>query len=406
MPFQIALSGLNSANSDLNITANNIANVNTTGFKRSRGNFVELFATGLQSVSSQANGLGARLASIQQEFSQGSINFTESNLDMAVTGDGFFVLSDQGALSYSRAGAFQIDREGFIVNAANKRLQVFPPVGDSNENFNTGGLQDLQLTTADFAPRASGEVDISLNLPADAEPPVVTPFDPTDPSSFNQSTSLTVFDSLGRAHTATYFFIKTANDNEWDVTLQINGTDAGTQQLQFDTSGALTTPAAPGELTFNPVTIDAQAQDITLTTNFSNATQFGGAFAVSELFQNGFSSGRLTGIDISDSGIVFARFTNGQSNALGKVALATFANNQGLSNLGDTEFGETFDSGDARIGEPGTSSFGLIQSGALEASNVNLTAELVNMITAQRNFQANAQMISTADTIAQTIINI
>ena len=403
MPFQIALSGLNSANSDLDITANNIANVNTTGFKRSRGNFAELFATGLQSVSSQASGLGSRLATVQQEFSQGSIDFTSSNLDLAIVGDGFFTLSGGGELSYSRAGAFQVDRDGFIVNSGGRRLQVYPATANG---FNTGTLSDLQLSNADNPPGATTTVDSALNLPADAQPPAVTPVDPADPDSFNHSTSLTVFDSLGAEHQATYYFAKTANPNEWEASLYIDGTAVGTAQtLAFDANGALTTPAA-GEITFPAFTPGNGADDITLTTDFSDVTQFGDQFAVSNLTQDGFANGRLTGIEISDEGIVFARFTNGQSEALGKVALANFANPQGLENLGDTEFGETFDSGQAQLGEAGTSNFGVLQSGALEASNVDLTAELVNMITAQRNFQANAQMISTADQIAQTVINI
>jgi flagellar hook protein FlgE len=404
MPFQIALSGVNTASTDLDITANNIANVNTTGFKRSRGNFAELFATGLQQVSAGASGLGARVVSVQQDFSQGSIDFTSSNLDLAIVGDGFFTLSaGDGALSYSRAGAFQADREGFIVNPQGRRLQVYPAAGSG---FNTGGLSDLQLSTADNAPGASSLVDATLNLPADAAQPPVAPLDPADPDSFNHSTSVTVFDSLGAEHTASYYFVKTANPNEWEVSLYLDGNAVGgAQTLQFDPNGALTAPAT-GEIAFPPAPLTNGANDIELTTDFSDVTQFGDQFAVSNLTQDGFANGRLTGIEISDEGVVFARFTNGQSEALGKVALANFANPQGLENVGDTEFAQTFESGEAQLGEAGTSNFGVIQSGALESSNVDLTAELVNMITAQRNFQANAQMISTADQVAQTVINI
>ena len=404
MPFQIALSGLNAANSDLDITANNIANVNTTGFKRSRGNFAELFATGLQQVNSNATGLGTRLAQVQTQFSQGSINFTENNLDLAITGDGFFTLSSNDGLSYTRAGAFGVDREGFVVNASGARLQAFPPgAGDS---FNTGQLTDLRLTTTDNPPQATANVESGLNLPADATAPPTAPFDPTDPDTYNQTTSLTVFDSLGQEHSASYFFVKGANPNEWDVSLTIDGNVVGgPQPLVFDSSGALITPAN-GEVPFPPQPLGNGADDLELTTDFSNLTQFGGAFGVNNLSQDGFASGRLSGVDISDEGVVFARFTNGQSTPLGKLALANFSNTQGLANLGDTTFGETFASGNVLLGEAGTSSFGSIESGALEDANVDLSAELVNMITAQRNFQANAQMIRTADTVTQTVINL
>ncbi|TCO76621.1 flagellar hook protein FlgE [Chromatocurvus halotolerans] len=405
MPFQIALSGLNAANTDLKVTSNNIANVNTTGFKQSRANFAELFAAGLQSVTSSATGLGTRLSSIQQQFSQGTIDFTGNNLDMAIVGDGFFTLSDSGAQSYTRAGAFNVDRNGFVVNADGLRLQAFPPAGDS---FNTAELTDLQLVTANNPPRASEVVTAGLNLPADAEPPgdPLPPLVPADPTTFNHTTSLSVIDSLGGSNTASYYFVKGAADNAWQVSLYVNGDPVGgAEDLEFDALGNLTVPAG-GEIVFPPVDPGNGAEDLELTTNFSDTTQFGDRFSINELSQDGFESGRLTGIDISQEGIVFARFTNGQANPLGKLAMANFANVQGLANNGNTTFTETFASGQALLGEAGTSNFGLVESGALEASNVDLTAELVQMITAQRNFQANAQMISTADTVTQTIINI
>ncbi|QOC21226.1 flagellar hook protein FlgE [Wenzhouxiangella sp. AB-CW3] len=402
MPFQVSLSGLNAASSDLNVTANNVSNVNTTGFKRSRANFMELFATGLQSVSSNATGQGVRLASVDQQITQGNIDFTENNLDLAISGDGFFTLNDGGATTYTRAGAFGVDRNGFVVNATGARLQVYPEQGDE---FNTGQLEDLRLITTDSAPQASSEVEAGLNLPADAIEPGVA-FDPDDPDSYNHTRSVTIFDSLGTEHQATYYFRKTANDNEWEVHLQINDDPVGGAELiEFDGSGSLIDPPG-GTLNFGIWTPPTGADDIDLDTDFSNTTQFGSAFTVNNLTQDGFASGRLIGVDISEEGVVFARFTNGQSDALGKVALTSFANPQGLEKIGDTAWAETFESGQALRGEARTGSFGVIQSGALESANVNLTEELVNMITAQRNFQANAQMISTADNITQTIINI
>jgi len=404
MPFTIALSGLNAASADLGVAANNIANVNTNGFKMSRAQFSEVFAVGTQSVSSSAAGSGTRLSSIAQQFTQGNIDFTDNALDLAIAGEGFFVLSDNGARLYSRAGAFGVDNEGNVVNAQGHRLQAYPFAGSGL--FNTGTPQDLTLATGANPPQATTRASLGLNLPADAPVPVNPAFDPADPSSFNHTTSVTIYDSLGAAHTATTYFIKDAAVNAWNLEIEIDGTPVGgTQPISFASDGSLATP--PGGLLSLPAyTPTTGAADITMSMDLSAATQFGSAFGVNSLSQDGFTTGRLTGVSVDEEGIVFARFTNGQSSSLGKLALANFVNQQGLQQLGDTTWGESFASGDALLGEAGTASFGSVQSGALEASNVDLTAQLVQMITAQRNFQANAQMISTADTVTQTVINI
>lgn len=404
MPFAIALSGLNAASADLGVTANNVANVNTTGFKMSRAQFAEVFAVGTQSVSTSASGSGVRLSAIAQQFTQGNIDFTDNALDLAIGGEGFFVLSDGGARSYTRAGAFGVDNQGYVVNAQGSRLQAYPFAGSGL--FNTGTPVDLQLTIGANPPAATTRADFGINLPADAAVPANPVFDPADPSSFNHTTSVTVYDSLGAAHTATVYFIKDAVPNTWNTQVEIEGNPvAGAAQIVFNPDGTLLSP--PGGLmplaAYNPGT---GAADINMSLAFDNATQFGDNFGVNSLFQDGFTTGRLTGVSVDAEGVVFARFTNGQSTSLGKLALANFVNPQGLQQLGDTAWGESFQSGDALLGEAGTASFGNIQSGALESSNVDLTAQLVQMITAQRNFQANAQMISTADTVTQTVINI
>ena len=404
MPFRLALSGLNAAQADLTVTANNIANTATTGFKSSRAEFAELFSVSPQGVSSNAIGNGVRVSNVAQQFTQGNIDFTDNNLDLAVSGQGFFILNDGGALAYTRAGAFQVDSQGFVVNARQQRLQVYPP--SANGQFNTGALSDIQLVTSESAPAATANVDVTLNLPANATPPTVAIFDPANVNSYNNATSLTTYDSLGAAHTATLYFTKTATANQWTTQLYVDGNAVGTAQpLQYDNSGALTAPAG-GTITFPGYTPATGAAQMNMTFDFSNTTQYGGAFNVNAVTQDGYTTGRLIGIDIDSTGVVQARFTNGRSLALGQVALANFANAQGLQQLGDTNWAETFSSGQALRGQAGNSGFGLVQSGALESSNVDITEQLVNMITAQRNFQANAQMISTADAITQTIINI
>jgi flagellar hook protein FlgE len=404
MPFRIALSGLNAAQADLNVVANNVANTATTGFKGSRAEFADLFAVSLQGVSANSSGNGVRVSSVAQQFSQGNVEFTDSNLDLALSGQGFFIMSDNGALSYSRAGAFEVDRNGYVVNSQQQRLQVYPPLGTGG--FNTGGLSDLRLQTTDAAPQPTSQVDYVLNLPANAAPPPVTPFDPNDPNTFNQATSLTLFDSLGAAHTGTMYFTKTATANSWDARLYIDGTAVGpAQPLTYSNAGVLTAPVG-GTLNFPNYTPTTGAADMQVNVDLSRSTQFGANFAVNSVTQDGFTTGRLIGIDIDETGIVQARFTNGRSQALGEIAVANFSNPQGLQQLGNTQWAETFTSGQALRGQAGNSGFGLVQSGALEASNVDITEELVKMITAQRAFQANAQMISTADSVTQTIINI
>ncbi|HEX4972238.1 MAG TPA: flagellar hook protein FlgE [Steroidobacteraceae bacterium] len=404
MTFRLALSGLNAAQADLTVTANNIANTATNGFKGSRAEFAELFSVSPQGVSSNAIGNGVRVSNVAQQFTQGNIDFTDNSLDLALSGQGFFILNDGGALAYTRAGAFQVDNQGYVVNARQQRLQVYPPSADGQ--FNTGALTDIQLVTSESAPAATANVDVTLNLPANASQPTVATFDPANVNSYNNATSLTTYDSLGAAHTATMYFVKTANPNEWTTQLYVDGNAVGAAQtLEYDNTGALIDPAS-GQITFPAYTPATGAADMNMTFNFADTTQYGGNFTVNAITQDGYTTGRLIGMDIDSTGVVQARFTNGRSLALGQVALANFSNPQGLQQLGDTNWAETFGSGQALRGQAGNSGFGLVQSGALEASNVDITAQLVNMITAQRNFQANAQMISTQDSITQTIINI
>jgi flagellar hook protein FlgE len=233
----------------------------------------------------------------------------------------------------------------------------------------------------------------------------VAVFDPNDPNSFNQATSLTLFDSLGATHTGTMYFVKTATANQWETRLHIDGAAVGgAQTLQYSNTGLLTAPVG-GQVPFPAYVPSTGAAAMTVNVDLSQSTQFGGNFSVNSVSQDGFTTGRLIGIDIDETGIVQARFTNGNSQPLGQVAIANFANPQGLQQLGNTQWAETFSSGQALRGQAGNSGFGLVQSGALEGANVDVTEQLVQMITAQRNFQANAQMISTADQITQTIIN-
>jgi flagellar hook protein FlgE len=407
MSFGIALSGLNAAQTDLNVTANNIANSSTTGFKQSRSEFAELFAVSPVGVSRTQFGNGAKVAAVAQQFTQGNINTTNNSMDLAISGQGFFILSDGGATAYTRAGAFQVDDHGYVVNSQQQRLQVYPPAVTGA--FNTSTLSDLRLVTSESPPQATREVETVFNLPSASEVPTTTPFDPADETSFNFARSMTVYDSLGSAHTASMHFVKTAT-NQWDMHFSIDGNQVGGAfPLEYSETGQLISPAN-GMITLPAYGaaegLSTGAAEMQLSFDIGRTSQYGDAFSMTSITQDGFTTGRLIGIDVDSTGVVQARFTNGRSTSLGQVAIANFPNPQGLQQLGNTNWAETAASGQALAGQAGNSGFGLIQSGALEASNVDITAQLVNMITAQRNFQANAQMIQTADQVTQTIINI
>ncbi|KQX95155.1 flagellar biosynthesis protein FlgE [Rhodanobacter sp. Root480] len=404
MAFNIALSGLNAASADLEVTANNIANTATTGFKGSRGQFAELFSAAGPNLSATKIGSGVRLTNVAQQFTAGSIETTDNSLDFAISGDGFFTLKDGKGYSYTRAGAFQKDPSGFVTNSAGQRLQIFP--ANANGTFDNSTLSDLQLLTSQNAAKATGNVQMSLNLPSDATPPAVA-FDPNDATSFNQSTPFTAYDSLGATHSGTVYFVKDAAANVWNASLYIDGQQAGaSQQLTFNSSGGLVAPVG-GKLNFGAVNVSPGSDPMQLSLDLAKATQFGNTYAASAINPDGYPTGILSSIDVSAEGVVQAKYSNGQTTSLGQLALAQFSNQQGLRQLDNTNWAASYDSGTPVMGAAGNGTYGVVQAGALEASNTSdLTAQLVNMIKAQRNYQANAQVIQADNKLTQTIINI
>ena len=402
--FSIALSGLTAASTDLDVVSNNIANANTVGFKGSRAEFADVYAAGAVNLNQSSVGEGTRVDSTAQQFTQGGITTTSANLDLAISGDGFFTLKDASGVVYSRNGQFSPDKNGNVVNATGQALQVYPPL--ANGGFNTGTTTDINLEAAQSAPNATTTGNIILNLPANSPVPAAAPFDPANPDTYTESTSTTVYDSLGNASPATFFFSQTATPNQWTVNMTVNGTVVGTPQtLTFSNTGAVTAPAG-GALAFNGYAPTDGAAGMNMSFNFGKSTQYGGGFGVTSIIQDGYSTGQLSTVSIDSAGIVSAVYTNGRTTQLGQLAMANFPNPQGLKQLGDTNWAQTFSSGTVVQGTAGAAGFGSIQSGALESSNVDLTTELVNMITAQRAFQANAQSITTANQLSQTVINI
>ncbi|HXA36383.1 MAG TPA: flagellar hook protein FlgE [Steroidobacteraceae bacterium] len=402
--FDTALSGLTAASTGLDVVSNNIANADTVGFKSSRAEFADVYAAGAVNLNQTSVGEGVRVGATAQQFSQGDITTTSANLDLAISGDGFFTLQDPSGTVYSRNGQFSVDKNGNVVNATGQALQVFPPTATGT--FNTGTTTDLNLQAAQSAPNATTKGTLILNLPANSTAPAATPFDPTNPATYNQSTSTTVYDSLGTASPATFYFTQTATPNQWTVNMTVNGTVVGTPQtLTFSNTGAITPPGG-GTVAFNGYTPTDGAAVMNMSFNFGQATQYGGGFGVTSIIQDGYATGQLSTVSIDPSGIVSAVYTNGRTTQLGQLAMANFPDPQGLKQLGNTDWAQTFTSGTVVQGTAGSAGFGNIQSGALESSNVDLTTQLVNMITAQRAFQANAQSITTANQLSQTVINI
>ncbi|MDH5471442.1 MAG: flagellar hook protein FlgE [Gammaproteobacteria bacterium] len=573
MSFSISLSGLNAASSDLSVTSNNIANVGTTGFKGSRAEFADIFAASSLGSTSKAIGDGVVLANVSQQFTQGNLEFTENTLDLAITGEGFYVMREQGTndLIYTRAGAFNVNQNGIIANSAAQVLQVFPVDAVGNVTTTSlSGTVPLQVPNTVGTPQGTTQVDINLSFPSDIPVALSTAAIDAEfslaygggdvngralaqvapnPNNYHTSTSATVFDSQGNSHILTMYFVMNDDlQNTWQVRSTMDGYPmpntigpgvptpdiaevyTGTAAIAFpvdysapntlsfdvtvdgvapaipvvlnapylnaaaldaainaalgaaatadSTSGNLVitsnTPGATSDIAISNIIASGTAVDIVtgtttiagaaatnplFTPTWNAALDFDGAgvlqaatstnggnvqyapfnplnganpigspnttfnidftnqgntitqeaqgsFSVQSLNQDGFATGRLSGLEIDDEGLVRASFTNGQTTALGKIALARFDNPQGLNQIGNTSWVETVSSGQAVSGEAGTGNFGLIQAGALETSNVDLTAQLVKLITAQRNFQANSKAIETANTITQTIINI
>ncbi|HUW27487.1 MAG TPA: flagellar hook protein FlgE [Sulfuriferula sp.] len=403
MGFEQGLSGLNAASKNLDVVGNNVANANTVGFKESQAQFADVYANSLSGGGASQVGIGTKVAQIAQQFTQGNITASNNPLDVAINGGGFFRMSNNGTVSYARNGQFQLDKAGYIVNATGSRLTGYGV--NASGVLATGAPTDLNINTADLTPKTTTKVNTLLNLDSGSAVPVTTPFNMADPTTYNSSTAVSVYDSLGNAHTLQTFYVKTAA-NTWDVYAANDGvalvpSKIGT--LAFGTDGSLTSggpftvpvPVSTGAATPFPVSVD-----------YTGTSQYGSSFSVNGLKQDGYTSGRLSGFNISADGTIVGRYTNGQSATLGQVVLANFTDPNGLQPLGNNLWAETATSGPALVGTPNSGSLGVLQSSAVEDSNVDLTAELVNMITAQRNYQANAQTIKTQDQVMQTLVNL
>lgn len=426
MSFQQGVSGLTASARNLEVIGNNVANASTVGAKVARAEFADVYARAI-SGGAAAIGLGVSQTAVTQQFSQGSFKSTDGPLDMAINGGGFFQLKDlSGNSQYTRNGQFKVDRDGFITSTQGARLLGYP--ANDKGVLVPGQAQPLVLPTAGIKPSVTKNVVLELNLDARAtttfDAAASPPIDFNDAKTYNNATSVNVYDTKGQEVSLTYYFQKFGADS-WNVYAAANGAiinpDGGglpqpITTLTFPPNGSAPINPADDTLPLPPVPFDVPA-----TSNFQGAvtepipgvkldlstlTQFGAIFGVTNVTQDGFPPGQLNAIKIQPNGIVLATYSSGQSTPVGQVELATFRNVQGLQPLGGNVWGATFESGDAVPGTPGSGNLGVLQSGVVEESNVDLTQELVAMMVAQRIYQANAQTIKTQDSVLQTLVNL
>ncbi|SDK05742.1 flagellar hook protein FlgE [Ferrimonas sediminum] len=465
MSFNISLSGLNAAQKDLDTTSNNIANVNTIGFKESRAEFADVYSNSLFTNSKTNVGSGVATSEVAQQFHQGSLQFTNNALDLAINGNGMFVTTSEfGTQDYNftRAGAFKLNDQNFMVDSLGNYLMALPVNDDGSvQSVSISTTTPVQIPQTAGQPTQTSQVNMSMNLPAADVTHDPANFDAADPTTYNNATSVTVYDSLGEPHIMTQYFVKPPggalnNNNQWITFMTmddkpVNLGDAGgaatngTWDQDVDGDGVITPPPAGTDLQnvaavnasghtgavlsfddtgnyigSNPTMIQSVALGNTgagvigpgadgtqrVELRFDNPTQYASSFEVTQLKQDGATVGRLTNVEVAADGLIAATYSNGTEVALGKVALARFANEQGLSQQGNTSWKQSLASGEALIGEPNTGAFGSVNSAALEQSNTDLTTELVDLISAQRNFQANSRALDIANQLQQNILQI
>ena len=421
MSFQQGLSGLSAASKNLEVIGNNVANSNTYGEKSSRAEFADMYASAMTGSSGSAvqAGIGVQVATVSQQFNQGNITPTGNPLDLAINGNGFFQTQDaSNQTQYTRNGQFKVSNLGNIINDQGNKLLGYP--ADAQGNIVQGAPQPLQLPTSGIDPQQTTKSTIEFNL--DARSAVTTPtsgpaIDFTNQATYNNATSVTMFDAKGQDVAVSYYFQKTGTD-QFDVYATANGTTVGgtagapspIASLQYSTDGStLISPSGPITLNIPASTNAAGAATLPISgiqLDVSGATEFGSNFGVTNMTQDGYTAGSLTGISVDNTGKLIAQYSNGQTKAAGQVELANFRNPQGLAPLGGNAWKQTSESGGPTVGVAGDGNLGVLNAGSLEESNVDLTAELVSMITAQRDYQANAQTIKTMDQAMQTLVNL
>jgi flagellar hook protein FlgE len=422
MSFYTSLTGLNAAAAELSVASNNIANSSTTSFKRSNVSFGDIFASSASSNTATAMGGGVALIGVNQEFSQGGLELSDNALDVAITGDGFFPLaSGDGSELYTRNGGFMLNDNNQIVNSAGHTLQVHPLDIDGVSNFNQAMVPLEVKRSVDALPTTI--LDIDIKLPDGSAIIGVdggTAINPDDATTYHQAQTISLFDDAGEPYTAVIYYQKIADNavngvdeiDTWRAAIHVAGdaNAASIVELNFDQNGA---PYA-GVIGINNADGAFAAQQIAaspvdgrtkaITVNFAAATHTK-AFEIVDQTQDGVPEGDLVNINVAENGSVVATYSNGTQQVAGRINLATFTSAQGLGQKGNTVYTATGESGTLAYGEPGSNGIGTLAGGAKERSNVDITEELVKLISAQRNFQSNAKAMETSGTLTQTLIN-
>lgn len=393
MSFSIATTGLNAITQQLSAISNNIANSGTVGFKSGRAEFSALYA--------QSQPLGVGVSGVTQSITRGgNITASASALDLAISGNGFFVVRDSaGTEAYTRAGYFGTDSNGNLINNLGMNLQGYPV--DANGVLQVGNVGNLSISSGAIPAKATGSLDFTANLDANAEVPKTTTFDPKDSTSYNNTYTTQVYDSLGREHTLSQYFVKTG-ENTWTSYYYMDDvamTSPASQEITFNGQGVLSKPNGSIDLNLDI----PGAQPLKIEMSYAGTSQYGSDFSVTKNQGDGYASGEKTGQQIDEEGFVYATFSNGERMLQGQLVLANFANPNGLASQDGTTWAQTSASGTPLTGAPGSGLLGSIKSGALEESNVDLTSELVGLMTAQRNYQANTKVISTNDSMMSAL---
>ena len=429
MGFQQGLSGLSAASTNLDVIGNNIANANTVGFKAGTAEFADLFANSLGGGVSNGVGLGARVSQVAQSFTEGNLQTTSNPLDTAINGDGFFVVNNAGSLSYSRDGQLQVNANGYLVNSTGGEISGY--TANAAGTITQGAATPIQINTANLAGSATTTASEIANLDSSDTVPATAVFNPTDATSYNKSNSMTVYDSLGDPHTlTTYYQLQPpatvgGPTNTWNVYATMDGTPVtvnggvsitnaagatvtnAAMQVQFNSSGTIqTTTPTPLPAALSAVLSNGATTPFNINFSLTGSTAEGTAYSFGTQTQNGYAPGTLTSFAIGSDGTINGSYSNGQTKALGQVVLASFTDPNGLQPTGNNAWLQTSASGQPVIGTAGSGNLGTLDSSTLEASNVDLTSSLVNMISAQRVYQANAETIKAQDTIMQTITSL
>jgi len=418
MTFYTSLSGLQAAQTDMSVISHNIANSATNGFKKSVSSFADVIASNLAGDPTKMVGSGVVVKGNKQEFSEGDLTTTSSSLDLAISGDGFFAVKTSGAngsVNYTRNGSFGVDSNRYITDAQGSYLQAYPVDQDGNVTATgSDGMQNVQLPETSGTPVATKSVALKLNLASGATPPAGT-FDRTNATTYNSATATTIYDADGNAQTMTSYYVKQADDGSGSSKFSVY-TYVGNQELKpaggtspqtlaFNVAGTMTTPAN-GTIAYGAFMPVGSSAAQTVTFSLAGSTALSSQFSVATRSQDGKASGQLSGVTVDENGIISASYSNGDSKKLGKVALANFTNPAGLRQLGTSYWASTGVSGQAAMGAANENSFGSLMGGTLEGSNVDITEELVALIAAQRNFQANSKALDTQNQISQTIFNL